>query len=217
MKLVRKEEELLEAIWSAEEKNNPSLEMIQSLSHTPVKERTLDRLANAGFINKDGLRITLTSKGKDKAQMVIRRHRLAERLLHDILSMSVEDTESNACEFEHVLAPEVTESICTLLGHPRECPHGTPIPEGRCCREARRQIRSLVVPVTELAPGESGKVAYISSGHHPRLHMLISFGVAPGSLIKVHQKYPSYIIQCEHTELALEENVAKDIYVWRQG
>lgn len=216
MKLVWKEEELLEAIWSAEEKKDKSLKMIESLSKIPVRGKSLDRLESLSLISRKGDDINLTDRGREKARMVIRRHRLAERLLHDVLSMNVEDTESNACEFEHILAPEVTESICTLLGHPRECPHGLPIPEGSCCSEARRQVKSLVVPLTEMNPGESGKVAYISTKHHPRLHMLISFGIAPGTRVKIHQKYPSYIIQCENTELALEENVVKDIYAWRE-
>jgi DtxR family Mn-dependent transcriptional regulator len=210
------EEELLEAIWTAEEKQDPTRGRVEHLAHVPVHDCILDRMQHDGLIRLEGERLVLTDDGRGKAREIIRRHRLAERLLHDVLSLKVEDAESSACEFEHILAPQVTESICTLLGHPRECPHGTPIPEGKCCQEARRQVESLVVPLTKLKPGESGRVAYISTTHHPRLHKLISFGVAPGARIRCHQKYPSIIIQRENTELALEEDVAKDIYVWRE-
>jgi len=111
----------------------------------------------------------------------------------------------------------VTESICTLLGHPRECPHGSPIPEGRCCLEARQSVESLVVPLTRLAAGEEGKVAYLSSASPSRLHKLMAFGIAPGMTVRVHQHYPTLVVQCEHTQLAMEEEIARDIHVWREG
>ena len=57
--------------------------------------------------------------------------------------------------------------------------------------------------------------AYINTTSHPRLHKLISFGLTPGVSIKIHQKSPSFVISCEQTELALEKDVARDIYVWR--
>ncbi len=217
MKLEWKEEELLEAVWTAEERHDPSLPTVQRLAHVPVQESLLEQMEREGLISRQGEAVLLTDTGRDQARGVIRRHRLAERLLHDVLSMKVEDAESSACEFEHVLARGVAESICTLLGHPRACPHGSPIPEGDCCREARRQVDSLVVPLTELKPGETARVTYLSTTHHPRLHKLISFGVAPGARIRVHQIYPSFIIQSENTELALEEAVARDIFVRREA
>jgi DtxR family Mn-dependent transcriptional regulator len=213
----RLEDELLEAIWTAGEKNDPSPERVACLSHAPFQEGVIENLAAGGFIVREPDRLTLTATGRQRAGELIRRHRLAERLLHDVLNMSVEETERSACEFEHVLAPGVTESICTLLGHPRECPHGTPIPEGTCCREARRQVRSLVVPLTELAAGESARVTYLTTARHPRIHKLLSFGITPGALIKLHQRYPSYIIQCGNTEVAIEEEIARDIQVRREG
>jgi DtxR family Mn-dependent transcriptional regulator len=70
----------------------------------------------------------------DRARIVIRRHRLAERLFIDVLSIRDEhEVEESACKFEHILSPEVTDSMCALLGHPTECPHGSPIPPGECC------------------------------------------------------------------------------------
>jgi len=63
--------------------------------------------------------------------------------------------------------------------------------------------------------GETVKVAYILTHSHPRLHKLMSFGIAPGVKIRMHQKYPSYIIQVEETQIALEKEVISDIYVRR--
>jgi putative ABC transport system ATP-binding protein len=88
---------------------------------------------------EDGeLIVEFTVRGRDMAQSIIRRHRLAERLFTESLGMqSQEEIEEQACKFEHILSPEATEKICTFLGHPKTCPHGAPIPPGACCRAAR--------------------------------------------------------------------------------
>jgi len=79
----------------------------------------------------------LSEKGRLRAKDVIRRHRLAECLFRDTFEIrSNEQIESNACVLEHVLSPEVTESICKFLKHPPQCPHGRPIPRGPCCEHS---------------------------------------------------------------------------------
>jgi putative ABC transport system ATP-binding protein len=79
----------------------------------------------------------LSEKGKLRAKDIIRRHRLAECLFRDTFEIrSNEQIESNACVLEHVLSPEVTESICKFLKHPPQCPHGRPIPRGPCCEHS---------------------------------------------------------------------------------
>ncbi|MHB8835010.1 MAG: metal-dependent transcriptional regulator [Candidatus Methylomirabilia bacterium] len=210
-------EEALEGLWSARERGKERLAAIQEVTKVTLGPDLLAELTGQGLVNAEADRLLLTPAGEHAARQVIRRHRLAERLLHDILHMSVEATEESACEFEHMLADQVTESICTLLGHPRECPHGSPIPEGRCCLEARQSVESLVVPLTRLAAGEEGKVAYLSSGSPSRLHKLMAFGIAPGMRVKVHQHYPTMVVQCEHTQIAMEEEIARDIHVWRES
>jgi DtxR family Mn-dependent transcriptional regulator len=210
-------EEALEGLWSARELGRERLAAIQEVTKVDLSPGLVAELTGRGLVRAEGDRLLFTPAGEEAASGVIRRHRLAERLLHDILRMSVEATEESACEFEHVLADQVTESICTLLGHPRECPHGSPIPEGRCCREARQSVESLVVPLTRLAAGEEGKVAYLSSASPSRLHKLMAFGIAPGMRVRVHQHYPTLVVQCEHTQLAMEEEIARDIHVWRES
>jgi len=209
-------EEALEGFWSARELGRERLPAIQELTKVALEPALVAELIGNGLVRTEEDRLHLTPAGEEAARQVIRRHRLAERLLHDILHMSVEATEESACEFEHMIADQVTDSICTLLGHPRECPHGSPIPEGRCCREAHESVGSLVVPLTRLAAGEEGKVAYLSSASPSRLHKLMAFGIAPGMRVKVHQHYPTMVVQCEHTQLAMEEEIARDIHVWRE-
>ncbi len=82
--------------------------------------------------------IIFTEKGRKRAEDVIRRHRLAERLFTQTFHVHDEkEVAEQACKFEHILSPEATDSICTFLGHPRTCPHGSPIPAGDCCMTAK--------------------------------------------------------------------------------
>jgi putative ABC transport system ATP-binding protein len=81
--------------------------------------------------------VDFTAAGRQRAADVIRRHRLAERLFTQTLQVqNEEEIEEQACKFEHILSPEVTEKICSFLGHPATCPHGSPIPAGECCEKA---------------------------------------------------------------------------------
>jgi DtxR family Mn-dependent transcriptional regulator len=127
----------------------------------------------------------------------------------------VDDSEDAACEFEHVLAEGITNSICTLLGHPRYCPHNRPIPEGDCCRQAREELKPIVVSCDQLSVGESARIAYLSTREHARLTKLSALGITPGAVLKLLQKWPTYVFQCDETEIAIEGEVARNIYVWQ--
>jgi DtxR family Mn-dependent transcriptional regulator len=74
-------------------------------------------------------------------------------------------------------------------------------------------VRPIVVPLTDLAPGDQGRVAYIKPRHHQRLDRLASFGVVPGTVVQLHQRKPSCVIKIGETDLALEGEVAEEIFV----
>jgi len=207
-------EEYLETLWHLMENNE--LDVAGFKSHTSAfDDRILNTLQEDGFIILKGEKIELTGKGTAYAEQVIRRHRLAERLLTDVLGMEQGDIETGACEFEHVLAPELVDSICTLLGHPRECPHGGKIPEGECCRQAFTTVSSVVRPLADAQVGEEVKVAYVNTRSNSRMHKLSHFGIIPGARVSVHQRYPSFVIVCGSNQIALEEEIAREIYVWQ--
>lgn len=209
--------EILEAVWTSEERGTDSEAHVADRAMTDVTEDLLAECEREGFISRFGNgRVKLTEQGRQTAEEVIRRHRLAERLVVDVLGMPIEESEADACEFEHLVAPGVTEAICTLLGHPRFCPHNHPIPEGDCCRQVEDRLDAVVVSIDRLPLGEPARVAYVSARQFPRIQKLSSLGVTPGVPIKVHQRFPSFVIQCEETQIALEEEIARDIYVWRK-
>ena len=107
-------------------------------THKVVVNRCHEVIHPAHTSPEHGLEIIqFTERGRQRAEDVIRRHRLAERLFMQTLRISNEAViEQQACKFEHILSPEATDSICTFLNHPETCPHGSPIPRGACCAKA---------------------------------------------------------------------------------
>jgi putative ABC transport system ATP-binding protein len=130
-------DEVLSQIWVLEEERaEAAAERIQAsgTNHWNV----VPRMKELGLLRSDHAVLLMTDQGRARAASVIRRHRLAERLFADTFQMRDEqELESNACTFQHILSPEVTERICVFLNHPKHCPHGSPIPAGACCPTER--------------------------------------------------------------------------------
>ncbi len=209
-------DEILEAVWMCREKNSKSISDIKEECDIEITDELIEKIKLDKLVSFDNENIIFTEEGEKKARNIIRRHRLAECLLFNTLSLKDDQLESVACSFEHVLIPEVEESICTLLGHPETCPHGLRIPKGSCCEKTLKVNIKTIISLKTLEIGSPGKIAYIRPKEHNRMHQLCSFGIIPGVIIKLHQKAPSYIIQFENLEIALDEDVAEDIYVWPQ-
>jgi DtxR family Mn-dependent transcriptional regulator len=148
--------------------------------------------------------------------MTVRRHRLSERLLMDILDLKGDRGNAKACEFEHLLHQGVDTKICTLLNHPATCPHGKPIPPGDCCREARAAGAVGVVALTEIKAGEGAEIAYLATTDPKKMQKLMSMGVLPGTSLKLSRRFPSYIFKVGNSEFAVDEELAKEIFV-RKG
>ncbi len=213
------EEEVLEMLWLIEEEGlEPTFERIMDRNiHDAADMRILERLAERGYLTREGDTFRFSDSGRKMGESVIRRHRLAERLLVDVLSIRDMSLETTACRFEHVLTPEVTDHICTLLGHPRSCPHGKPIPPGPCCKRAEKNLETVIVRLSELRSGESGRITYISTTNHHRLDRLSALGLFPGRVVRVHQSEPLFVVFLGETQLALEKEIVGEIFVIRNG
>jgi len=207
-------DEYMEALWYLTEENDLSLERLRNLVDVTFNDEIIGHLTSEQLIQVQGKKIELTPNGYEQAKQIVRCHRLAERLLADVLGMPLKEMEQGACEFEHILAPEIVDSICTLLGHPSECPHGLKIPEGKCCSQARETLTSAIVPLSKVQVGDQVKVCYINTKSDSRIHKLCHFGIIPGAHIKVHQKSPSFVVQHENTQIAIEQDIANEIFVF---
>lgn len=208
-------EEVLEIIWMLREEGEVCTDDVRKRSDDPNIDEVLRMTVSEGLVTADSGRLSFSSKGEKRAENVIRRHRLAERLLSEVFEIEEKQIEDHACELEHthVLSEVVVDSICTFLGHPPTCPHGKVIPRGECCRRFSHDLRPLVVPLTELHVGEDARIVFISSKYHARLDRLSSLGIVPGSILRLHQKQPTYLIRIGETELALDGELAKEIFV----
>lgn len=207
--------EIMEAVWCAAEKKLCTRDAIRQNCTIVFDETDLDALEQRGLITKSGDTIVFTENGKTEAEGIMRRHRLAEVLVSSILKLKKAEMEVVACQVEHALVPEVETAICTLLGHPELCPDGRPIPRGACCRNLQTTFSTTVISLAELGAGESGRITYIKPENHANLHQLLSFGLEPGVTVTVLRTTPALCIMFESTELALDRDIARNIFVWK--
>lgn len=206
-------DELLEALFKAREENKLPIELEALELVNPPSGSELALYARGGWISLFNDHIDITDDGIDKAELLVRRHRLAERLFSELLELDDSGLHSTSCSFEHVLDPAVTESICTILGHPPTCPHGKRIPPGDCCKTARREIAPIVISLKDLPIGSQAKIVFITTPHHQRLSRLVNLGVIPGGTIFLQQKRPSYLLRLGATEVAIDDKIAAEIFV----
>lgn len=207
----------MEALYKADEENRlPVMEADLKLKN-PLDSAEIESLVKSGLVDKINGKIGLTAHGRAFAETLVRSHRLAERLFSEILDLRDSELNSTSCSFEHVLDAAVIESVCTFLGHPPTCPHGKKIPPGRCCKASRRQVTPIVMPLTELPVSSDAKIVFITSPHHRRFGRLVNLGVVPGGKITLLQKKPSFLMRIGSTEIAIDSDIASDIYVRRVG
>lgn len=212
MKITDKAEEILESLWIATVEEGENAAHFETLGIDPDDEG-LSELSRLAFVEIRGERVHLRKEGREEARMTVRRHRLAERLMMDILDIKDASANARACEFEHLLHHGVDTKICTLLNHPTTCPHGKPIPPGTCCEQARQEGEVGVVALTELKPGEKGEIAYLAASDVSKMHKMMSMGVLPGSNLEVTRTFPSYIFKVGYSEFAVDSELASEIFV----
>src|SRR3989338_3867248 len=178
-------EEILEALWIKKEEKKEKSDISFFKDEQSVKE-----LIENGYLNakKEWL---FTDKGLKEAEKCVRRHRLAEKLLSDVLDVKPNYLHEASCKFEHGLHYGVEDSICTLLGHPKRCPHGKLIPPGDCCKGFEKITHRLVIPLKDLSPQSLAKITYINTEDKETLKKLIGMGILPGSEIKLLHRFPS--------------------------
>jgi len=131
--IERRYDEVLVQMWSLlEEGRTPDAQRVK-VPDVVDNRRTLLGMVESGLIAVNGATLEFASRGRIAARDLVRRRRLAEVLFSSALHLSDPEVENVACRMEHIIDPEVTNSICSFLGHPRQCPHGRPIPSGNCC------------------------------------------------------------------------------------
>lgn len=208
MKVSENAQELLEQLWIAiEEEEQPGL------SVADTQPDGIDELVRLGLAGRKEQQLMLTAAGRPEAAQAVRRHRLAERLLSDVLMTEEALIDDQACRLEHTLFEGLDDSVCTLLGHPQFCPHGRPIPQGRCCQQKQESVSRMIAPLSKMKPGQYGRIAYIQMNSPVRLQKLMAMGVLPGVPITLLRRFPSFVFEAGHSQFAVDETIAGDVYV----
>ena len=204
--------------------NGPGIEeLLEQLYMQQVEGRTaagapqpelLKQAQEEKYLDLTGGLPRLTETGLQMGRDVVRRHRLAELLLRDVLQVSGEpQVEDAACEFEHILRHGLDDQICALLGHPTACPHGSPIPEGACCRKARADQIREVGPLCDGEVDRQGIVAYLNTRDDRETQKLMAMGVLPGIDIRLTRRFPSYVFEVGYSQFSVDKRLAEKIFV----
>jgi len=139
MEVSENVEEYLEALWLSEEAGRPLARITWTAQQigvsAPSTVEMLKKLEERGLVAYETRKgVKLSEKGRAIARQIIRNHRLTELLMKETLNVSVD--EGTVCGIEHHMTEEFADALCTLLKHPRLCPHGNKIPAGECCEKA---------------------------------------------------------------------------------
>jgi len=215
MKVTQKTEEYIESIYKLEQKDSivkPSiLAGDLSISQASVTEM-VKKLSDDGMVTQSregGIR--LTPKGARSAARVVRRHRLSERLLTDIIGIPFEEAHEEACKFEHVISPEVERNLERALSNPETCPHGNPIPD--------IHGKTKDVPsdrLSTLKPKQKGVIEKITEEGRDFLKYLATLGLMPQMEVEVEQVAPfdgPLLIKVNGANYAIGREVASKIWV----
>jgi DtxR family Mn-dependent transcriptional regulator len=207
-------EEYLEAIHEMEEEGAVPIQarLAERLGHSaPAVSEMIRRLRDDGYLNIDGRELRLTEAGRRLAESVVRKHRLAERLLTDIIGLPWDRSHVEACRWEHVISDEVAERLVILLGNPTTCPHGNPIPG------AGADLRQLTA-LAEAKVGEHLRLERVTEQveiDRASLSFLSDNGFVPGTEAWVSSRAPDGTLTLDLGDhsIALGAALAQKLFV----
>jgi DtxR family Mn-dependent transcriptional regulator len=175
------------------------------------------RLEEQGLVSYTPYRgVCLTEEGLCQALALLRRHRLWERFLTDVLGLPWDVVHEEACQLEHVASEKVTERLDELLQHPDRCPHGKPMP-GEDCRSG---VARDAQPLSALRMGQQGEVAYIGREDAELLRYLEGLGLHLNACVAVEEVAPfqgPIKVRVDGVPQIVGYNVASTVFVATGG
>jgi Mn-dependent DtxR family transcriptional regulator len=202
------QEDYLKAIWELvqEEQIPISARLAEDLDVTPpAVTAALKRMTRGGYlrVRRDG-RIELTTKGEEIAQHLVLRHRLAEKLLTDVIGLEWSRAHEEAEKLEHGISPEVAELLLRRFGRDSRCPHGVPLVGGM----AKLRKKFGAVRLSDVQAGGTYEVLRVYEKDPKFLEFLVGLDLQPGARLRVHRREYD-----ETMELSLTGQRAKHIHL----
>ena len=211
-------EEYLEAIYKLGQKGpvRPT-QVAEAVGVSgPTVTATLRRLEARELVTRtpDG-EVVLTERGLQSSLDIVRRHRIAERFLVDVLGLDLSEAHEDACLLEHALSPRVLAALETYLSSPAVCPHGYPIPtsDGNVAAVNGK-------PLCELERGESGIVLQVAEDDAAVLSYLASLGLLPGARVTVVDAAPfegPLVVEVGGSRPAIAREIAAFVLMGGEG
>jgi len=215
--MTKSERETLKALYRLSSKGSDAHTgaLADALGVSPGSATAIvKRLAERGLLNHKLYRgVELTPAGRAAAVGAIRRHRIVERFLSDMLGYAWNEADRLAASFEHDLPKEVEDRLYVALDRPSSCPHGFPIPAPEV-----GEIPDLP-PLYDLEPGEMAVVAVPGSTDPEVVRFLETLGLRPGVRLEVRERHPfdgPIVVRVDGKDRVLGEKIAHQIYVRKE-
>ena len=172
----------------------------------------LKRLEAEGLVERgEHKEAILTPAGRERAERVVRRHRLIERLLTDFMGYTPAEAHVYADEIGESFSDDMIERIDERLGHPERCPHGWPLDT-----DAEQAENSELAPLADLAPGTRAEIVRLAEHDGELLHWFYDQGFVPGTELEVRESQPAaeqLTVRLNGDERAISEKAASGLFV----
>jgi DtxR family Mn-dependent transcriptional regulator len=189
-------EEYLETIHDLTEEGVDVIQarLVERLGHSPqAVSEMVRRLVDDGYIVRVGRGVALSESGRERAASVVRKHRLAERFLVDIVGLAWEKAHEEAGRWEHVISADVEARFVEILGNPTTCPHGNPIPGTPLDSRPQTAMADLEAGVTV----RLARISELIEIDRSALHFLSENGLVPGQDAHVRTRGPDGTLTLE--------------------
>lgn len=218
--LIDPTEMFLRTVLELEEERVPALRarLAERLAlSVPATSERVGRLLSQGLVRLgDDRTLSLTDRGREIAVSVMRKHRLIERLLVDVIGLAWEHAHVEACRWEHVVSDAVEGKLAELLGHPTHGPFGNPIP-GMGAPGAADGLTTLAAAAGVLP---KARIAYLSEwlqGDVDTMRRLAEHALLPDAMVRLHRDGPTVSADAGDGPLALTSRTSALIYVQRNS
>lgn len=214
--LIDATEMYLRTIWELEEEGITPIRarLVDRLGlSAPAVSETVARLEHDGLVRiAEDRTLDLTDVGRELAVSVMRKHRLAERLLTDVIGLEWEQVHAEACKWEHVISDAVEARLIELLHDPDVCPHGNPIPG---VKPAKRPTDLMSMREAAKQGGDAvlRRISEKLQGDIASMRMLREHNLRPGAAVTVSTRDGEIVVDVDGDEVVLDRECAANLYV----